>query len=127
MMQTRRVPGDETTAVIRALLALSLGVGAVAAGGSALIGDPLALVSIPTLALGAAVVRGESIPAAYAAACLWLMFVMRVEGEALLVPMAMATICMAIALGPDRLEAWFSASRRPQPPRAADEGWIEER
>ena len=126
MVQTRAVPGEETTAATRALLALTLGVGAVAAGGSALIGDPLVLVSIPTLALAAAIGRGAITRAAYAAACLWLMFVMRVQGEALLVPIAMAVICLAVALGPDRLEAWFSDTREPRSPRAAGEGWIEE-
>jgi hypothetical protein len=126
MVQTRAVPGEEITAATRAVLALSLGVGAVAAGGSALIGDPLVLVSIPTLALAAAIARGATTPAAYAAACLWLMFLLRVQGEALLVPIAMAVICLAVALGPDCLEAWFSDTREPQPPRAAEEGWIEE-
>ena len=126
MVQTRLVPGEETTAATRAVLALSLGVGAMAAGGSALIGDPLVLVGVPTLAVAAAVARGAMTPAAYAAACLWLMFVMRVQGEAVLVPIAMAVICLGVALGPDRLEAWFSDTREPEPPGAAEEGWIEE-
>src|SRR5688572_30854258 len=101
MVQTRAVPGEESTAATRAVLAMSLGVGAVAAGGSALIGDPLVLVSIPTLALAVAMARGAVTAAAYAAASLWLMFLLRVQGEALLVPIAMAVVCMAIALGPD--------------------------
>ena len=126
MVQTRAVPGEETTAAVRAVLALSLGVGALAASGSALIGDPLVLVGIPTLTLVLAIARGAITPAAYAAASLWLIFLLRVQGEALLVPLAMAVICLAIAVGPDRLEAWFSDTRAAPSPRAADEGWIEE-
>ena len=126
MVRTRTVPGEETTAAIRAVLALSVGVGAMAAGGSALIGDPLVLVGIPTLALAAATARGATTPAAYAAASLWLMFLLRVQGEALLVPLGMAVICLAIAVGRDRLEAWFSGIREPRAPSGADEGWIEE-
>lgn len=126
MVQARTVPSEETTAAVRAVLALSLGVGAMAAGGSALTGDPLVLVGIPTLVLAAAIARGASTPAAYAAAGLWLTFLLRVQGEALLVPLAMAVICLAIALGPDRLEAWISSTREPETSRGADEGWIEE-
>src|SRR5688500_6142421 len=126
MVQTRAVPGEESTAATRAVLALSLGVGAVAAGGSALIGDPLVVVSIPTLGVAGAIARSATSPPAYAAACLWLMSLLQVQGEALLVPIAMAVVCLAIALGPDRLEALFSDTREPQPRRTAGEGWIEE-
>ena len=98
-----------------------------AAGASALIGDALVVVGIPTLALAAAIARGATVPGAYAAASLWLAFLPRVQGEALLVPLAMAVICLAVAVGPERLEAWFSGEREPDGFPQVDQGWIEER
>ncbi len=126
-VQTRAVHGEETTAATCAVLALSLGVGAMAAGGSALIGDPLVLAGIPALALAAAIARGATTPAAYAAAALWIVLLLRVQGEALLVPLAMAVICLAIAVGSDRLEMWLSRAHEAEGSREVGQGWIEER
>jgi hypothetical protein len=59
----------------------------------------------------------------------WAALLPSANGEALLAPIAMIVLCLAIAIGPDRLSSWVgrdgSGSARTGP--EAEEGWIEER
>lgn len=120
---------EEVEAAERALLALTAAVGAMAAASSAVVGDPLALVGIPTLVLVALLARHQPRPAASAAVVVWLTLLTQAHGEALVVPLAMSLVCLAIVIGPERLLAWnrddFGGRVDEGPPGA--EGWIEER
>lgn len=117
------LPGEEGRAFTRAVLGLTLGVGAMGAAAAALIGDGFMLVGIPTAALAIALARGRTPAAGWAGVAVWLLYVPRMHAEALLVPLAMALICLGIGVGRDRLGRWF---REPDPARASDESWIEE-
>jgi hypothetical protein len=117
--------GEDARAATRALFGLSLGVGGMAAAAGALIGDPLAIVALPALALAGSLARGAVAPAGYAAAVVWLAFLPRVSAEAVLVPLTMTLACLAMAIGPERLQRW--ARRHEAAVADVNEGWIEER
>ena len=75
--------------------------------------------------------RGATIPAAWAAMAAWLVFATRAPNEAIVVPLVMAIVCLAIAIGPERFGGWVcddmggSHAREPEPDPG--QGWIEER
>ena len=124
---TRAIP-EEIEAAERAVLGLSAAVGAMAAATSATGGDPLALVGVPTFILVILLARGHHRAAAYAAVAVWLPFLTRAPVEALIVPLAMSFVCLAIAIGPERLLSWirddFGGHADDGPP--GDRGWIED-
>ena len=123
----RSAYGEDAEAAARALFGLTVGVGGFAAA-IALAGNHLPFTALPTLALLACLLAGSPIPlAAYAAGVVWLVLLPAAPGEALLVPLTMMLVCLAIALGPDRLLAWAARDVAPPPPGDdAGQGWIEE-
>jgi hypothetical protein len=125
----RTAYGEDAEAAVRAVFGLTVGVGGLAAAMAAAAGE-LPLVALPTLALLGLLLFGASIVgAAYAAGGVWLVLLPLAQGEALLVPLTMIVLCLAIALGPDRLLAWVARDATPGrgPARVTgDEGWIEE-
>jgi hypothetical protein len=127
-VRAHAVVPEEIVAAERAILGLTAGVGAMAAAASAVIGDPLALIAAPAIVLMALLVRGTVPAAGYAAMAVWLVFLLRAPGEAVLVPLTMAIVCLAIGMGPGRLISWarqdFGGRPDPEPPGAR--GWIEE-
>jgi hypothetical protein len=114
--------GEEEHAAVGAVLSLSVGVGAVAAIGSALIGDPLILLALPTAALALAMVTHHAGLAGFGAALVWLALLPRAGGDALVVPLAMGAACAVIGVGRERLARFVEVRR--EPPETA--GWIEE-
>lgn len=127
-VRTQAVVPEEIVAAERAILGLTAGVGAMAAAASAVVADPLALIAAPTLVLMGLLARGLVPVAAYAAVAVWLGLVLRAPGEAMLVPLAMAVVCIAIGMGPDRLLRWvredFGGRSEEEP--VEETGWIEE-
>ena len=123
----RTAYSEDAEAVVRALFGLSAGVGGFAAAGAASTGQ-LPLIAVPTLALLGCLLMGAPIvAAASAAASIWLTLLPTVSGEGLLVPVTMMVLCLAIAVGPDRLLAWAARDAAPgSGPPVTEEGWIEE-
>jgi len=123
----RTAYGEDAEAAVRAVFGLTAGVGGLSAAVAAAT-DQLPLTAIPTLVLLACLLGGVPIfVAAYAAASVWLVIVPAAPGEALLVPLTMIVVCLAIALGPDRLLSWIARDAAPAPSQAdGEEGWIEE-
>ena len=123
----RTAYSEDAEAVVRALFGLTAGVGVFAIAGAVSAGQA-PLIAIPTLALLGCLLLGASIaPAASAAAGTWLILLPSVSGEGLLVPVTMIVVCIAIAVGPDRLLAWVARDATPTPVApVADVGWIEE-
>lgn len=123
----RTAYGEDAAAVVRALFGLTAGVGAFAAAGAASTGQ-LPLIVVPTLALLCSLVlRTPIVLAASAAASVWLILLPMVSGEGLLVPAMMLALCLAIAVGPDRLLSWLASDAAPAlDPPAPGGGWIEE-
>jgi len=126
----RTAYGEDAEAAVRAVFGLTVGVGGLAAAMAAAAGE-LPLVALPTVALLGLLLFGASIVgAAYAAGGVWLVLLPLAPGEALLVPLTMIVLCLAIAFGPDRLLGWVARDLQGTPPAeppATPEGWIEER
>ena len=120
---------EEIEAAERSVLGLTAGVGGMATLISLVIGDPLAVVGVPSLVTFALIVRGATVPAAWAALAAWLVLATRAPNEAIVVPILMAVVCLAIAIGPERFGVWVrddvggSHGGEPEP----EQGWIEER
>jgi hypothetical protein len=120
---------EEVEAAERSVLGLTVGVGAMATLLSLMVGDPLAVVGAPSLVAFVFLARGATVPAAWAALAAWLVFATRASNEAVVVPLVMAVVCLAIAVGPERFGGWLrddmggSHATEPQ----AEQGWIEER
>jgi hypothetical protein len=123
----RTAYGEDAEAAVRALFGLTAGVGGFAAV-FALAAGQLPLIALPTVALLGCLLFGASvIVAAYAAASVWLVLLPAASGEALLVPLTMIVLCVAVAVGPDRLLSWLARDAAPGADVAsAGEGWIEE-
>lgn len=123
----RTAHSEDAEAALRALVALTAGVGGFAAVGAAANGR-VPLIALPTLALLGCLLIGTSMAvAAGAAGSVWLVLLPAAPGEALLVPLTMIVICLAIAVRPDRLLGWLARDAAPGfVPPAADDGWIEE-
>ena len=81
---------EEIDAAERSVLGLTAGVGAMATLISLMVGDPLAVVGVPSLATFVLVARGETIPGAWAAMVAWLVFATRAPNEAIVVPLALS-------------------------------------
>jgi hypothetical protein len=120
---------EEVEAAQRSVLGLTAGVSGMAALISLVVGDPLAIVGVPSLLILVLLARGATAPAAWAAVVAWLVFATRAPNEALLVPLVMAVGCLAIAIGPDRFGSWLrddmGGSHGMEP--GDERGWIEER
>ena len=123
----RTAYSEDADAVVRAIFGLTAGVGAFAAAGAAATGQ-LPLIVIPTLALLGFRLTGASIAlAASAAASTWALLLPAASGEGLLVPLTMIVLCLAIAVGPDRLLSWLAGDATPaSKPRVDERGWIED-
>jgi len=120
-------PSEEVEAAERAVLGLTAVVGLQAGLISAVVGEPLALIGVPAIALVVLLAGGSMPRAAYAGAVVWAMLLPHAMEEALIVPVAMAVACLAIAIGPDRLMAWVRDDFSGPTDRGdAAPGWIEE-
>ena len=119
--------GEDAEAAVRALFGLTAGIGGFAAV-IALAAGQLPLTAIPTLALiGCLLVGARVVIAAYGAASVWVVLLPAASGEALLVPLTMIVLCLAVAVGPDRLLSWLARDAAPgSVGGSAEEGWIEE-
>jgi hypothetical protein len=126
--RTRARASEEVVAVARVVVAATLGVGGMASAIGLSSGDPVALIGIPTLVLGVAVLRHWISVIGWSSAAIWALLVPHAREEALVAPLAMLVLSLGIAIGPERLLAWLGrdvAATR-EPVRGADDGWIEE-
>jgi len=122
----RSAHGEEAEGVMRAIFGLTAGVGLMAAVIAAAADQP-PLIAVPTLVLIGCLCVSALGARAYAAAGVWLVLAPAAPGEAMLVPLAMILLCVAIAVGPDRLLAWVARDAAPEGgDGSAHEGWIED-
>ena len=131
-LATRRRSGrqasEEAVAAARVVLGLTIGVGAMAAIMGAGSDQLLVVIVIPTIVLAVAVMRAAVPLAGWAGAAVWAVLLPSAHGEAILAPLAMVVLCLAIAIGPDRLTSWVGqdfAGLHEGDGRVPD-GWIEE-
>ena len=126
--RSRSPASEEVAAAARVVLALTLGVGAMGAAMAAAANDPIAIIGVPSAVLAFALMRHAVAVAGWAGVAIWLVLLPAASGEAMLAPLVMVALCLAVAIGPDGLLAWIGrnvAGRRAPEPRGPD-GWIEE-
>lgn len=122
----RRSPvSEEAAAAARLVLALSIAVGGMAAVMGAVSGNSIVLVAVPVLTLVIVLARGAVSLAGWAGVAVWAAILPSANGEALLAPLAMIVLCLAIAIGPDRLSTWVGRDVAGTGAHSP-EGWIEE-
>jgi hypothetical protein len=126
--RSRSPVSDEAAAGARVVLGLTIGVGAMAAAMGAATDGLIMVIAAPTLVLLVALVRGNVALAGWAGMAVWATLLPSAHDEALLAPLAMIVLCLAIAIGPERLLSWIG--RDAVGLRDADDrlsnGWIEE-
>jgi hypothetical protein len=125
---SRSPVSEEAAAGARVVLGLTIGVGAMAAAMGAATDGPMVVIAAPTLVLLGALVRGSVPLAGWAGIAVWATLLPSAHDEALLAPLAMIVLCLAIAIGPERLLSWIGRDavghRDTGDPPA--KGWIEE-
>jgi len=125
--RSRRPVSEEAAAGARVVLGLTIGVGAMAAAMGAATEEPIVVIAAPTLMLLVALVGGRVSMAGWAGIAVWATLLPSAHDEALLAPLAMIVLCLAIAIGPERMLSWIG--RDAVGHRADDrhpQGWIEE-
>jgi hypothetical protein len=126
--RSRTPVSEEAVAAARVVLGLTVGVG----GMAALMGwgnqQSIVVIALPLLVLVIAIVRGAVPVAGWAGVAVWATLLPSAHGEALLAPIAMMVLCLAIAIGPDRLASWIgrNVAGRHEAEESQPAGWIEE-
>ena len=118
---------EESAAAYGAVMALSAASGGMVSLIEVTHGS-LALVAVPTLVLLGMLAARSATNAAYAAAALWILIVPMAQGVAILAPLMMVVLCLAFAVGPERLADWvhdeWTGRESTDPPDEA--AWIED-
>jgi hypothetical protein len=126
--RSRSPVSEEAAAGMRVVLGLTIGAGAMVAAIGAATEQPIVVIAAPTLVLLLTVMRGNVPLAGWAGIAVWATLMPSAHHEALLAPLAMIALCLAIAIGPERMLSWIGRDavghhdaddRHPQ-------GWIEE-
>ena len=116
---------EEGEAAERVVVFVSVVVGAMLTLFESVTALPL-LVALATLGLAAALVVRASGLAPWAALALLGTILIRTEGWALVPPLMMIALCLALALGPDRLLDWVRDEWNGRTVSDPGSGWIEE-
>ena len=122
--RTRR--SEESDAVYGVVMAVTAASGGMIAVFDAVDGT-LPLTAAPTIVLLAALVQRSTVASAWSGVVLWALVLGRASGLAVLAPILMAGLCLAFAVGPDRLLDWVRdewTGREEDNP--SEVGWIEE-
>lgn len=131
-LATRRRPrspvSEEAVAAARVVLGLTVGVGVMAAAFGLATEGPITVIGLPTLVLLFAIVRRVVTLAGWAGVAVWATLLPSAHDEALLAPIAMIVLCLAIAIGPERMLAWIGhdVAGRHDAEARQPQGWIEE-
>ena len=127
MTATRPRPrSEESDAVYGVVMAVTTASGGMIAVFDAVHGT-VPLTAAPTIVLLAALAQRSTIVTAWSGVVVWVLVLGRASGFAVLAPILMAGLCLAFAVGPDRLLDWIRDEwiGREEDERA-EIGWIEE-
>lgn len=126
MVRRGRTASDEGAAVVRVVMAVTAASGAML-GLLQVVDETPPVVVAPALLLLVALARGNMPVAAWAAGAVWAVMLPLAAGIAILAPILMVVICVAIAIGPDRAIAWIRDDWSGRDAASvATTGWIEE-
>ena len=117
---------EESDAVYGVVMAVTAASGGMIAIFDAVAGA-LPLIAAPTIVLLAALVQRSTVVSAWSGVAVWVLVLGKASGLAVLAPILMAGLCLAFAVGPDRLLDWVRdewIGREDDSPTGV--GWIEE-
>jgi hypothetical protein len=126
MVHRGRTTSDEGAAVVRVVMAVTAASAAML-GLLQVVDETPPVVLAPALLLLVTLARGNRPVDAWAAGAVWAVMLPLAAGIAILAPILMLAICVAIAVGPERIIEWIRgdwSGRASTPP--ARTGWIEE-
>ena len=125
----RARPGgsEEGDAVYRAVMAVTAASGAMIAAFAVPLGD-IPLTAVPTLVVLVAMGRHLPAVAAWAGVALWVLVLPMAQGIGVVAPATMGVVCLAFAIGPDRLLDWVRDEwiGREDEAVTLPAGWIED-
>lgn len=126
LVRRGRTGSDEGAAAVRVVMAVTAASGAML-GLLQVVDETPPVVLAPALLLLVALALGNMPVAAWAAGAVWAVMLPLAAGIAILAPILMLVICLAIAVGPDRAIAWIRDDWSGRDAvSAATSGWIEE-
>ena len=128
MTATRPRPrrSEESDAVYGVVMAVTAASGGMIAVFDAVEGT-LPLTAAPTIVLLAALAQRSTVVSAWSGVVVWVLVLGMASGLAILAPILMASLCLAFAVGPDRLLDWVRDEWIGHEENDSDEvGWIEE-
>lgn len=122
----RRPRGEDADAAYRAVMAVTAASGAMIAVFDVVAGS-LAFTAAPTVVLLAGLARGSSTMPAWSGVAVWGAVLGMASGLAVVAPLLMIVLCVAFAVGPERLLDWMRDEWKGRETRARpDQGWIED-
>ena len=122
----RRQRGDDADAAYRAVMAVTAASCAMIAVFD-LVAGSLAFTAAPTVILLVGVARGSSIVSGWSGVAVWGAVLGMASGLAVVAPLLMIVLCLAFAVGPDRLLDWVRDEWNGRESRARPaQGWIED-
>jgi hypothetical protein len=121
----RPARSEEGEAAERVIVFVSVVVGAMLTLFESVAAFPM-LVALATLGLAVALVLRATGFAPWAALALWATILIRTEGWALVPPLMMMVLCLALAMGPDRLLDWMRDEWNGRDVSDPRSGWIED-
>ena len=123
----RATGSEEGDAVYRAVMAVTAVSGAMIAVFAIPLGD-VPLTVVPTFVLLVAMGRHLPAVAAWAGVALWVLVLPMAQGIGILAPATMGVVCLAFAIGPDRLLGWVRDEwiGREDEAVTLPAGWIED-
>ncbi len=118
---------DEGAAAVSAIFAITAAASGMA-GLIATVGGEIPLVAAPTILMLAGIIAGRPGVAGMAGTAVWLSFVPMAHAEAMIAPLAMTLLCVAIAVGPEELLTWVRDdwNGRGTEEASTSSGWIED-
>ena len=118
---------EEGDAVYGVVMAVSAASGGMIAMFAAVHGN-LPLTAAPTIVLLVALARRTVPVAAWAGLATWALIIPMADGIAILAPATMGLLCLAFAVGPDRLLEWVQRdwTGREEDDATLAVGWIED-
>jgi hypothetical protein len=121
--------GEGERAASSVVLAVTAGVGVMIVLLSAAQGD-LSPIVLPTAGLLVGIGRHAPVASAWFALVAWMTLLPLALGVAIVAPLMMIVVCLALAIGPERVLAWAETHLRLTTPRGdtdqAMAGWIED-
>ena len=118
---------DQTEALSRMVLGLTLAAGAMVALSGAVADSAAAVIAVPTALLLVFLILRATAAAGWCGAAIWVFLAPMAPYDGILAPLVMIAACAVIALCPARVAVWLTdGPRRTSSSTDLESAWIEE-